>query len=77
MNIITAGALDYLYYHVRQTVTQTSREFNYIFTSLTLNTSYRLFMKGDGEYQWCSNFKLMGLYSTTIIISTGDTSEQS
>ena len=55
----------------------TTREFNYTISGLTINQTYLVSIKADGEYQWCSYNKLLGNYSEPITITTLDKGELS
>ena len=74
LNVTAVGASRYTTrtFLVRIPVTQASRDFNHTIAGLLFNTSYTLYIRADGEYQWCPYNELLGRYSEPVIVSTGD-----
>ena len=62
------GARIFNYYIVVSTTT----EFNYTITGLTINSTYLVSIKADGEYQWCSYNRIFGNYSEPITVATSE-----
>lgn len=72
LNITAEGATRPRILIYRAPVTNTSRDFNYTISSLSLNTSHTLYLRAEGEYQWCPTRELVGLYARAVIVSTAD-----
>ncbi|CAI8040608.1 Soluble scavenger receptor cysteine-rich domain-containing protein SSC5D [Geodia barretti] len=72
LNITTEGATFPSVYVTRVPVTNTSRVFNYTLPRLSFNTSYTLYIRAEGEYQWCPYNELLGKYSEPVVIATAD-----
>ena len=49
--------------------------FNYTLPRLSFNTSYTLYIRAEGEYQWCSYNELLGKYGEPVVIATADMSK--
>ena len=57
---------------VHKDVTAASREFNYIISYLSFNTSYTVRIRAEGEYRLCPYNVIVGEYSDAVMISTAD-----
>ena len=75
LNVTAEGATFATIFVTRVPVTNTSRVFNYTLPRLSFNTSYTLYIRAEGEYQWCSYNELLGKYSDPVIIATADMSQ--
>ena len=54
------------------TVVTTTTEYNYTITGRTINSTYLVSIKADGEYQWCSYNRLFGNYSEPSTVATAE-----
>ena len=75
LNVTAEGATFPSIYVTRVPVTNTSRVFNYTLPRLSFNTSYTLYIRAEGEYQWCPYNELLGKYSDSVVIATADMSQ--
>ena len=57
-------------YHT--TVTQNDFKFNYTLSSLLKNTTYEIYVRAEGEYQWCSYNELIGENSEPVNMTTDE-----
>ena len=55
-------------YHT--TVTQQSTVFSYTLSSLKRNTTYEIYIRAQGEYQWCPYNELIGNNSESVNLTT-------
>ena len=75
LNVTSEDATFARIYVTRVPVTDTSMDFNYTIPRLSFNTSYTLYIRADGEYQWCPYNELLGEYSDPVVIATADMSQ--